>query len=127
MKTIKILWIDDMESWAQSAQSNLKLVGSLKGITLEVIPAINGENLDIEQKAAWFDFDCIIMDYHMDPQNGDAYIREIRQQEHLENIPILFYSQDNSTNLDELIRDVQGVTTIYRPNLEDKVKELFFK
>lgn len=62
----------------------------------------------------------------MKPSNGDKYIRDIRFEDHLEHIPILFYSQDNSTELATLIVGVKNVITIFRPNLEDKIKELFF-
>ena len=123
-KVVKLFWIDDMESWASSAQENLKIIGTKYEIELKVVPAKNGENI-IQQLN--IDFDAVVMDYHMEPFNGDKYIRDIRFEEHLEHIPILFYSQDNSTKLDELVSDLKGVTTVYRPNLEDKIKELFFK
>lgn len=123
-KVVKLFWIDDMESWASSAQNNLKIIGAKYGIELKVLSAKNGE--DIIQQLN-IDFDAVVMDYHMEPFNGDKYIRDIRFEEHLEHIPILFYSQDNSTKLDELVSDLKGVITVYRPNLEDKIKELFFK
>jgi len=123
-KIVKLFWIDDMESWASSAQENLKIVGAKYGIELKIVSAKNGE--DIIQQLN-IDFDVVIMDYHMDPFNGDKYIRDIRFEEHLEHIPILFYSQDNSTSLDALVSDLKSVITVYRPNLEDKIKELFFE
>lgn len=124
MKTIKLLWIDDMESWASSAQDNLKLVSPKFNVTLNIITARNGEN--VVQQLMMFDFDAVVMDFHMEPFNGDKYIRDIRAEDHLEHIPILFYSQDNSTDLSTVISGLRNVTTIYRPNLEDKIKELFF-
>lgn len=124
MKTIKLLWIDDMENWASSAQDNLKIISKKYDITLNIIPARNGEN--VVQQLMMFDFDAVIMDFHMEPFNGDKYIRDIRAEEHLEHIPILFYSQDNSTDISSVIHGLRNVTTIYRPNLEDKIKELFF-
>jgi hypothetical protein len=62
----------------------------------------------------------------MDPYNGDKYVKEIRSKEHLEHIPIIFYSQDNSTDLDELVEGLPNIVTVFRPNLEDKIKEMFF-
>ena len=126
MRVIKLLWIDDMENWANSAQKNLELISPKYDIQLKVICATNGEDLDIIQKIEHYDFDAIVMDYHMEPFNGDKYIREIRYEEHLEHVPILFYSQDNSTNLSEIVGDLKNIITVYRPNLEDKIKELFF-
>jgi len=123
-KVVKLFWIDDMESWASSAQDNLRIIGGKYGIELKVVSAKNGE--DIIQQLN-IDFDAVVMDYHMEPFYGDKYIRDIRFEEHLEHIPILFYSQDNSTKLDELVSDLKSITTVYRPNLEDKIKELFFK
>ncbi|MCP9291635.1 response regulator [Gracilimonas sediminicola] len=126
MKIIKLFWIDDMAPWAKSAQDNLIIVANKYKINLKVIPALNGEDMDITWKAENYDFDCIVMDYHMEPYNGDKYIKEIREEEHLEHIPIIFYSQDNSTDLDELVEGLPNIITVFRPNLEDKIKEMFF-
>lgn len=122
-KVVKLFWIDDMDNWAISAQSNLKIIASKYNIELKIVPAKNGEGI-IQQLN--IDFDAIIMDYHMEPFNGDKYIRDIRFEQHLEHIPIIFYSQDNSTNIEALISDLSEIITVYRPNLEDKIKELFF-
>jgi CheY-like chemotaxis protein len=73
-----------------------------------------------------FDFDGVIMDYNMEPYRGDKYIDDIRFEEHLGHVPIIFYSQDNSTDLDLLVDKHDHVITVYRPNLEDKIKEVFF-
>ena len=126
MKTVKLLWIDDMVEWAKSAQKNLEIIATKYNVDLHIILAVNGEDKDILQKIMSYDFDGIIMDYHMEPQNGDIYIRDIRYEEHLEHIPIIFYSQDNSTNLDKLVEGLTNIHTVYRPNLEDKIKEMFF-
>jgi CheY-like chemotaxis protein len=123
-KTLKLLWIDDMENWAQSAQNNLKIIARKYEIDLVIVSFKNGEGI-LQQLN--IDFDGIIMDYHMDPFNGDKYIRDIRFEEHLEHIPILFYSQDNSSQLDTLVKDLKNVTTVYRPNLEHKIIETYFK
>jgi len=123
IKIIKLLWIDDMEQWASSAQDNLRLIANKYKLNLQIIGARNGEKI---LELLNIDFDGVIMDYHMDPSNGDKYIRDIRFEEHLEHIPVIFYSQDNSTNLAELVSDLKEVTTVYRPNLEDKIKEMFF-
>lgn len=124
MKNIKLLWIDDMENWATSAQSNLILIGSLNEIKITVVPARNGE--DIIQQCMMFNFDGIIMDYNMEPNNGDKYIAEVRFEQHLEQIPIIFYSQDNNVDLDKLVSGLANIVTVFRGNLEDKIKELFF-
>lgn len=124
MKTVKLLWIDDMETWAQSARSNLAIIAKKYEIDLHVIPAINGE--EVVQQLMMFDFNGVIMDYQMVPYNGDKYIKDIRFEDHLENVPILFYSQNNSINLESLVSGIKGVITVYRPNLEDAIKEIFF-
>lgn len=123
MKIVKLLWVDDMQEWANSVQVNLKIVAPKFDVELKVINLKNGEDI---MNHLNIDFDGIIMDYHMEPFNGDKYIRDVRFEEHLEHVPILFYSQDTSARLDEIISDLKGITTVYRPNLEDKVKELFF-
>ncbi len=61
----------------------------------------------------------------MDPFFGDKYILDVRNEEHLDNIPILFYSQNNSVDLVSLIGDAKRVECIFRPNLEDKIREIF--
>jgi len=126
-KVVKLLWIDDMEEWSGSAVRNLEIIAKKHDINLLVIHAKNGE----EYSASWniiqnYDFDCILMDYKMEPYNGDKYIQEIRDEDHLFCIPIIFYSQDNSTNLDELVKDYDNVTTVFRGYLIDKIKEMFF-
>jgi len=125
MKTLKLLWIDDMLSWVSSAQSNLHIVANKYGIKLEFVTAINGE--DVVQQLMLSQFDGVIMDYHMEPFNGDKYIWDIRREEHLFYIPIIFYSQDNSTDIKSKISDLGNVKIVFRPNLEDKIKEIFFK
>ena len=124
MKHIKLFWIDDSENWARSAQENLKIICKKYEIDLHIISAINGE--DIVKHCVMYNFDGIIMDYNMDPFFGDKYIKDVRNEEHLEHIPILFYSQDNSVNLSSLIVNIKNVECVYRPNLEDKIKEVFF-
>lgn len=113
-----------MENWAKSAQLNLQIVASKYGIELDVKYVPNGE--DVVQILMMNQFDCVVMDYLMTPFNGDKYIWDIRREQHLFYIPILFYSQDNSTDLKEKVKDCGNVKIIYRPNLEDKIKELFF-
>ena len=124
MKIIKLLWIDDMENWADSARINLEIVANKYDIQFKVILAENGE--DVVQQLTAIDFDGVVMDYNMEPFRGDKYIDDIRFEEHLGHIPIIFYSQDNTTNLDALVEKHANVVTVYRPNLEDKIKELFF-
>ena len=125
MRTIKILWIDDMVSWAKSAQDILKIIAEKREIKLIFFSAINGEDLDICQKIMQYDLDCIVMDYHMEPQNGDKYIKMIREESELDFVPIIFYSQDNSVELGSLINHLTNVLTVYRPNLVDMIKEKF--
>ncbi len=124
MKVIKLFWVDDMENWAKSAQTNLQLICGKYEIDLKIVPAVNGE--DIVQKLMQFDFDGIIMDYNMEPFNGDKYINDIRYEDHLDEIPILFYSQDNNIDLNKLVANQKNIVCVYRGNLEDKVKEIFF-
>lgn len=122
-KVVKLFWVDDMENWSKSAQKNLELISNKYDIELIIVPEVNGE--DIVQKLN-IDFDAVVMDYHMEPFNGDKYIKDIRFEEHLEQIPIIFYSQDNSNDLSKLVVNIKNIITVYRPNLEDKIKELFF-
>ena len=112
-----------MENWTKSVIDILTLIAPKHNVDLKVVWARNGE--DILQQLN-YDFSAIVMDYHMSPSNGDKYIRDIRFEEHLEDVPIIFYSQDNTTDLKELVADVKNVITVYRPNLEDKIKELFY-
>ncbi len=67
----------------------------------------------------------VIMDYQMTPYNGDKYIKDIRAEEHLEHIPIVFYSENNSVNLEELVAGISGIVTVYRRYLEDELKDMF--
>ncbi len=125
MKHFKILWIDDSQEWAISAQENLKLISKKNNVEFHFVNAINGE--DIVQICTNIDFDLIVMDFDMKPFSGDKYIRDIRFEEHLDVVKILFYSQNNSINLDTLVVNVRNISTIYRPNLEDEIKSICFK
>jgi hypothetical protein len=125
MKIVKFLWIDDMQNWAVSAQNNLKLIAQKYNIDLYIISAINGE--EIVQQCMMYDLDAVIMDYHIEPFNGDKYIADIRAEFHLDSIPIMFYSQDNSTNLGNLVKTFKNVDTYFRPNLEDEIISRFFR
>jgi CheY-like chemotaxis protein len=124
MKHFKILWIDDMTNWSQSAQLRLeKMIGNIK-CELHIVHRANGEN--IVQELMQYDFDLILMDYHMDPFNGDKYIKDIRQEEHLEHIPIIFYTQDASVNLAELVSNLSNVRTVYRSEIFDYLQTHIF-
>lgn len=123
MKHVKILWIDDSEEWALSAQENLDIISAKYKVKFHFINAKNGEN--IIQQCQSIDLDLVIMDYDMTPYLGHKYIHEIRNHDHLDSIKIVFYSQNNSINLDNLVLNLKNVTTVYRPNLDDKIKEIF--
>ncbi len=124
MKVIKLFWIDNEEEWAKSARVNLELICHKYGVDLHIVFAANGEN--VVQQLMMYNFDGVIMDYHMEPFLGDKYIGDIRAEEHLEDVPIIFYSQDNSANISSLVSSYKNVTTVFRPSLEDHIKEKFF-
>lgn len=119
----KILWIDDMQNWASIVQANLQIIAADYNINLVVMSRVNGEELDMVFQN--FDFDLIVMDFHMEPFNGDHYITQIRQEEHLEPIPIYFYSQDTEVNLEEFVNELNNVECLYRPHLEQRIRDLF--
>jgi len=64
--------------------------------------------------------------YHMEPFNGDVYVKQIRDEEHLDNIPILFYTNDPDVDLHALIPNCKDVYITNKKSLEDKVKEFIF-
>lgn len=124
MRIVKILWIDDSKTWTRSVQDNLDLISNKYNVEFKFINALNGG--EILFQCASYDLDIIVMDYDMEPFTGDKYIDDVRDQEHLEHIPILFYSQNNSVDLATLLKNPKNTECLYRPHLEDKIKELFF-
>jgi len=124
MKNKFILWIDDMQSWTGITSSNLYLIAEEKGVKLIVMPQLNGE--DLKQIFMMYPFDLIVMDFHMNPFNGDVYIKQIRDEEHLDGIPILFYTQDPDVDLKALISDTKNVHVTNRKSVEDKIKSFIF-
>lgn len=120
-----ILWIDDMQNWSGIVISNLSIVAEDKGVNLIVMPQLNGENL--KQIFMLYPFDLIVMDFHMEPFNGDTYINEIRDEEHLDSIPIIFYSQDQTVELADLITNKKNVHVTNRTSVEDTIKSFIFK
>jgi len=125
MKNKFILWIDDMQNWSGIVISNLSIVAEDKGVNLIVMPQLNGENL--KQIFMMYPFDLIVMDFHMEPFNGDKYINEIRDEEHLDNIPIIFYSQDQNVDLAALVTNRKNVHVTNRTSVEDTIKSFIFK
>jgi CheY-like chemotaxis protein len=121
MKQKFILWIDDMQNWSSIVISNLKIVAEEKGVKLNELQRLNGEELDLV--FMMHHFDLIVMDFHMDPFNGDKYISEIREQEHLDAIPIVFYSQDPEVDLTSLIANCKNVYVTDRLSVEDVIKQ----
>lgn len=119
-----ILWIDDMQNWSHIIESNLKILASDNNINLLVLNRLNGE--DLEQVFMMHQFDLIVMDYHMEPFNGEKYISQIREEEHLDNIPILFYSQDQNVDLSTLVENIRNVHVTNRASVEDRIKEFIF-
>ena len=130
MKTIKILWVDDMEHWVESAKRNLEIIALKNDVNLIIIHVKNGEEEDLYLKLRNFDSDCIVIDYMMHPFNGDRYVNMIRDDddyEHLSAVPIIFYSQAPDIDLESLINNLSNVYTVFRGNLEDRITEMFFK
>jgi CheY-like chemotaxis protein len=125
MKNKFILWIDDMQNWSGIVISNLSIVAEDKGVNLIVMPQLNGENL--KQIFMMYPFDLIVMDFHMEPFNGDKYINEIRDEEHLDGIPIIFYSQDQNVDLAALVTNRKNVHVTNRTSVEDTIKSFIFK
>ncbi|RIV72643.1 response regulator [Flagellimonas aequoris] len=124
MKNKFILWIDDMQNWSHIITSNLSILATDKDINLVVLPQLNGE--DLEQIFMMYPFDLIVMDYHMEPFNGDVYIEQIRLEEHLDNIPILFYSQDQNVDLSALVSSLENVHVTDRASVEEVIKGFIF-
>jgi CheY-like chemotaxis protein len=120
-----ILWIDDMQNWTDIAIQNLTIIALKKNIQLTVMPRLNGE--DLKQVFMMYPFDLIVMDYHMNPFNGDVYIKQIREEDHLDSIPILFYSNDPNVDLASLITDCKNVHITNRKSVEDIIKDFVFK
>lgn len=113
-----------MQNWSHIIESNLKILASDRDVNLLVLNRLNGE--DLEQVFMMHQFDLIVMDYHMEPFNGDKYISQIREEEHLDSIPILFYSQDQNIDLSSLIGNVRNVHITNRASVEDRIKEFIF-
>lgn len=124
MKNKFILWIDDMQNWSHIITNNLSIIATDNDVNLIVLPQLNGE--DLEQIFMMYPFDLIVMDYHMEPFNGDKYISQIREEEHLDSIPILFYSQDQNVDLSALIGNIRNVHITNRASVEDRIKEIIF-
>jgi len=124
MRNKFILWVDDMQNWSQIIENNLKILAEDHNINLCFVSRLNGEEL--EQVFMMHPFDLIVMDYHMEPFNGDIYIQQIRHEEHLDNIPILFYSQDPNIDLNNLVANVRNVFITNRVSVEDRIKDFLF-
>ena len=124
MKNKFILWIDDMQNWSGITTANLSIIAQDKGVNLIVMPQLNGENL--EQIFMMYPWDIIVMDFHMEPFNGDKYIQDIRMEETLDGVPILFYSQDPNVDLASLVSDLGDVHVTNRSSVEDRIKAFLF-
>jgi CheY-like chemotaxis protein len=124
MRNKFILWIDDMQNWSHIITSNLSILATSKEINLIVLPQLNGE--DLEQIFMMHPFDLIVMDYHMEPFNGNVYIEQIRDEEHLDSIPILFYSQDPDVDLASIVNNKRNVHITDRASVEDMIKDFIF-
>jgi CheY-like chemotaxis protein len=114
-----------MQNWSGIVISNLSIIAEDRGVNLIVMPQINGENL--KQIFMMYPFDLIVMDFHMEPFNGDKYINEIRDEEHLNGIPIIFYSQDQNVDLATLVSDRANVHVTNRTSVEDTIIKFIFK
>ena len=125
MRRIKILWVDDMTEWSNSSFKNLDIISKKYDVELMAMHAKDGE--EVVKECFYLNFDVVLMDYNMEPFNGDKYIDDIRFEEHLSHIPIIFYSQDVNTDLSKLVKHHANVQCVYRGNLEDKVIEMFFE
>lgn len=119
-----ILWIDDMQNWSYIITSNLSILATDHNINLVVLPQLNGE--DLKQIFMMYPFDLIVMDYHMEPFNGNVYIEQIRDEEHLDSIPILFYTQDPNVDLAKLVEKQSNIHITNRASVEDLIKDFIF-
>ncbi len=54
-------------------------------------------------------------------------INQIRDEEHLDGIPIIFYSQDQNVDLAALVTNRKNVHVTNRTSVEDTIKSFIFK
>lgn len=120
-----ILWIDDMDSWSSSASYLLGTKISITKYNVNIIHRRNGES--ILQDLMLHDFNLVLMDYHMEPFNGDKYIHDIHYDITFAYVPIMFYSEDPNVNLADLVKNIGNVSVCHRSQLVDNiVKKIFF-
>lgn len=89
-----------MKGWVKTVQTNLDIVSKKYDVKIHTKFAPDGEN--VVQLCMMHQFDYVLMDYDMDPSKGDKYIQDIRAEDHLEFIPVIFYSQRTDVSLPDL-------------------------
>lgn len=119
-----ILLIDDMDEWSSSASYLLNSKIDKRRYKINIVHRKNGES--ILQDLLLFPFDVVLMDYHMEPFNGDKYINDIHYDMTFAYVPIIFYSQDPNVDLRALIGNMDNVSVCHRTELVDMIDRRFF-
>lgn len=119
-----ILLIDDMDEWSSSATYLLNSRIDNTKYKINIVHRENGES--ILQDLMLFPFDVVLMDYHMNPFNGNKYIDDIHYDVTFAYVPIIFYSQDPNVDLAALIGNMDNVSVCHRTELVDMIIQRFF-
>lgn len=112
---LKIIWIDDSQSWVKSVEEMVNSVFENKEFKPEIIKY---QNTDEAYNAIFESYvDLILVDCNLPgPDNGDQFIRKLRVNRCFAHI--VFYSEDTA-NLTAVNQDKQFQHTTPRTDIEE--------
>lgn len=121
--TYSILWFDDREEYLESVDVDY-IKSELARLGFDCSITFVAEAEDFLNESPYKDFDLILVDYSIDPDNdqyGQEFIRSVRDQEVL--TEVIFYSTNEVSDLWEAVKNekLEGVFIAQKPHEVSKL------
>lgn len=114
-----ILVVDDSETMRAVIKKTVVMSGVQIG---ELREACNGKEALQVLEDAWMD--VVLTDINMPEMGGVEFLREVKHNEVLRNIPVIFISTESSqTRVDEVL-NLGAAAYVKKPFMPEKIKEI---
>ena len=117
-----ILIVDDSETMRAVIKKTVKISGLQIG---KISEAGNGKEALAVLADAWID--AVISDINMPEMGGVEFLKEIKQDEVLKNIPVIFVSTESSQKRVDEAEELGVAAYVKKPFMPEKIKSVLLE
>lgn len=114
-----ILVVDDSETMRAVIKKTVAMSGVQVG---ELREASNGKEALQILEGAWVD--VVLTDINMPEMGGVEFLREVKRNEVLRNIPVIFISTESSQSRVDEVVNLGAAAYVKKPFMPEKIKEI---